>query len=899
MELDRPNPDELLRKMEEKQQTNGKLKIFFGYAAGVGKTYAMLKAAHQAKDEGMDVVIGYIEPHTRPETLKLLEGLDQLPILQVRYKNITLREFDLDTALSQHPQLILVDELAHTNAEGCRHRKRYQDIEELLRAGIDVYTTVNVQHLESLNDVISSIIGVVVSERIPDRIFDSAMQVEIVDLEPDDLIVRLEQGKIYGKHQAQKALSNFFTRTNLAALREIALRRTADRLNRSASQSSTADIPNTGEHVLTCISSAPSNAKVVRTAARMAEAFHGEFTALYVERSKEREPKGDDGRRLQMNMDLAEVLGAHLVAVYGNDIAVQIAEYAKAARVTKIVIGRPNGRRSIFSSKKNLVENLTQQAPGIDIHIIPDSQPVYQNQRSNGQFPVHGSFHLSWIDLCKSLLMVVLASIVGYVFYKMGFGDANIITIYILGVLFASIIAEGWLYGIIVSLTSVLMFNFLYTEPRFTLQTYDASYPVTFLIMFVASIITSSLMGRIKTQIRQAAQKSYRTELLLETSRKLQQFDIPSEIIAVTAKQMCKLLERSVQFFLVDADGKLQPPTVFSTHNENILQAYFDEDEQAVAQWVAKNGKQAGTGTDTLPGAKYLYFPVRGHERVMAVVNIVMQDLSPLDEFEKNLLIAMLDECGMGLEKSALYEAKHKIELQAQQEALRANLLRAISHDLRTPLTSISGNAGILIENAQMLHEMKRKQLYIDIYDDSMWLINLVENLLSVTRIENGTMDLQMDPELLEDVFHEALSHLDRKREEHVISVSLPNEMLLAKMDTHLIVQVIINIVNNAIKYTQKGSQIKLSASRQNDKIKISISDDGPGLSDDAKKHIFEMFYTVENSRGDGRRGLGLGLSLCQSIILAHGGTLAVEDNHPSGTVFWFTLQTVEANFEE
>jgi len=885
--------------MEEKQQTNGKLKIFFGYAAGVGKTYSMLEAAHQAQQDGVDVVAGYIEPHTRPETLKLLDGLEQLQTLQVRYKNITLREFDLDTALSRHPQLILVDELAHTNAEGCRHRKRYQDIEELLRAGIDVYTTVNVQHLESLNDVISSITGVVVSERIPDRIFDSAMQVEIVDIEPDDLIMRLEQGKVYGKHQAQKALSNFFTRKNLAALREIALRRTADRLNRSTNQNSPADLPNAGEHVLTCVSSAPSNAKVIRTAARMAEAFHGEFTALYVERSKKREPKGDDGRRLQTNIELAEVLGAHVVTVYGDDVAVQIAEYAKAAGVTKIVIGRPNGKRSRFFAKKNLVENLAEQATGIDIHIIPDTQLAHQSQRSNRKFQALGSFHFSWIDLGKSLLMVVLASIVGFVFYEMGFGDANIITVYILGVLFASIFAEGWPYGVIVSLTSVLLFNFLFTEPRFTLQVYDASYPVTFLIMFGASVITSSLTLRIKIQARQASQKSYRTELLLETSRKLQQVEKPNEIIAVTAKQMCKLLGRSVLFYSIDADGELQPPVAFSTYSENNPVVYFNENELAVAQWVAKNGKQAGTGTDTLPSAEYLYFAVQGQDRVMAVAGITMQNFSPLDTFEKNLLIAMLDECGMGLEKSALHAAKQKIELQAQQEALRANLLRAISHDLRTPLTSISGNAAILLENSQVLDEKKRKQLYLDIYDDSMWLINLVENLLSVTRIENGTINLQMEPELLEDVFHEALSHLDRKVVEHIVSISLPNDLLMARMDARLIVQVIINIINNAIKYTQKGSRIELSASRQNDMIKIRISDDGPGLSDDAKDHIFEMFYTAGNTQVDGRRGLGLGLSLCRSIILAHGGTIAVENNLPSGTVFWFTLPAAEVNFDE
>lgn len=900
MELDRPDPDDLLRKVEnDERKPDGKLKIFFGYAAGVGKTYAMLEAAHHAQQEGLDVVAGYIEPHTRVETMALLDGLERLPPLQIKYKGITLKEFDLDGALARHPQLILVDELAHTNAETCRHRKRYQDIEELLHAGIDVYTTVNVQHLESLNDVISSITNVVVSERIPDRVFDSASQVEVVDIEPDDLIERLRQGKVYGKQQAQKALTNFFSRKNLAALREIALRRTADRLNRSAGQLGGSATKNAGEHILTCISSAPSNAKVIRTAARMAEAFHSDFTALYVEGEQEKEPKEDDGRRLRANMELAEVLGAHIVTVYGDDVAIQIAEYAKAAGVTKIVIGRSNGKSRMLFAQKNLVEKLTELAPGIDIHIIPDSQPAYRAKRSFGKFR-NGGFRFSWLDLGKSVLVVILATLISAVFYAVGFGEANIITVYILGVLFASILAEGWVYGAVVALLSVLSFNFFFTVPRFTLHAYDASYPVTFLVMFVASMITSSLTMRIKTQGRQAAEKSYRTELLLETSRKLEQAEDASEIMAVTAQQMCKLLGRPVLFYPVDTVGTILAPVAFSSQNESVPDSCLDESEQAVAYWVAQNGKPAGRTTDTLPSARCLYFPVRGQGNVLAVAAVSMLDTFSLDAFEKNLLIAMLGECGMSLEKTALHEAKQQMEFKAQQETLRANLLRAISHDLRTPLTSISGNAGILMENSKVLDEAKRQQLYTDIYDDSLWLVSLVENLLAVTRIENGTMDIKLEPELLEDVFHEALSHLDRKSTEHEISVSLSDDLLMARMDARLIVQVIINIVNNAIKYTQKGSRICLSAERiEQGMVRIQIADDGPGISDDAKKHVFEMFYTADNDRGDGRRGLGLGLSLCKSIIDAHGGTIGIQDNKPKGTLFYFTLQAAEVDYSE
>ena len=442
MEDPRPSPEALLRRADaEEGPKSGKLKIFFGYAAGVGKTYAMLEAARQARKAGTDVVAGYVEPHTRPETMALLEGLEQLPPLELQYKGITLREFDLDGALARRPQLVLVDELAHQNAEGCRHRKRYQDIEELLRAGIDVYTTVNVQHLESLNDIVASITGVVVGERIPDRIFDSAAQVEVVDIEPDDLILRLEQGKVYREGQAQRALTNFFSRKNLAALREIALRRTADRLGRTAQTSGEPTPAGAAEHILICLSSAPSNAKVIRTAARMAEAFHSGFTALFVETPGTRELAGDNRRRLRANLKLAEDLGARIATVYGADVAMQIAEYAKASGVSKIVIGRTNNRRGLLPTGKNLVDRLTQLAPNLDIYIIPDLQPAYVPPKRYAAG--REALRISWLDLGKCLLSVVLATFVGLVFDAAGLREANIITVYILGVLFASVWAEG------------------------------------------------------------------------------------------------------------------------------------------------------------------------------------------------------------------------------------------------------------------------------------------------------------------------------------------------------------------------------------------------------------------------------------------------------------------------
>lgn len=385
MQDKRPDPDRILHQIQQQEadaaHVRGRLKIFFGYAAGVGKTYAMLEAAHAALAAGTDVVAGYIEPHTRPDTLALLEGLEQLPPLCVEYKNVTLREFDLDAAIARRPALLLVDELAHTNAEGCRHRKRCQDIEELLALGIDVYTTVNVQHLESLNDIVAAVTGITVRERVPDSVFDNADQVELVDIEPDDLLARLDRGKVYRPLQARRAMDHFFTRENLVALREIALRRTADRVNRRAEKGKDASAGYyTGEHILICLSSSPSNARVIRTAARLSDAFHGRFTALFVEVPGTRELNGESLARLRGNLRLAEQLGARIATVYGEDVAAQIAEYARASGVSKIVIGRSNNRRGILP-RPTLVEQLTALAPNVDVYIIPDNLPPYRRHR--------------------------------------------------------------------------------------------------------------------------------------------------------------------------------------------------------------------------------------------------------------------------------------------------------------------------------------------------------------------------------------------------------------------------------------------------------------------------------------------------------------------------------------
>ena len=564
----------------------GHLKIFFGYAAGVGKTYAMLEAAHQAQNRGIDVVVGYIERHTRPDTLALLEGLEQLPEKIVEYKGISLKELDLDAALQRRPNILLVDELAHSNAAGCRHSKRYQDVEELLRAGISVYTTVNVQHLESLNDLVASITHIAVSERIPDSIFDSADQVELVDIEPDDLILRLQSGKVYQKQQASRALNHFFTRDNLAALREIALRRTADQLSKKAQKAENETAAKAGEHILTCLSSAPSNAKVIRTAARMAEAFHSGFTALFVETPETRDLKGENLKRLRDNMRLAEQLGARIATVYGDDPAVQIAEYAKVSGVTKIVLGRTNHSASLFMKSKPLVDRL-----------IPDVQPLYKKKRALLRNPEQ---KFDWRDLGKSLLLTLAATGISFLFYELGLREANIIIVYLLGVLLTAVWTNGYFYGILVSLLSVVSFNFFFTVPRFSLRAFDPNYPVTFLVMFLASFLSCSLATRVKRQAKQSSQRAYYMELLMSSNQKMQQGQSEQEIIRIAAQQLQSLLGRPVLYALLEKDRQLRFHAVPASESEQTM-GRLTAEELGVAESCAKSvsvrpGQSGGHG---------------------------------------------------------------------------------------------------------------------------------------------------------------------------------------------------------------------------------------------------------------------------------------------------------------
>ena len=865
----------------------GKLTIFASYFSGAGKSYAMLESAREAKQAGLDVAIGILSDSQWPKTTALAETFEVLPCKKVARDGHIADEIDLDACLQRHPQLIVIEDLSHWNADACRHMKRYQDIEELRKAGIDVYTTLDIHHIESIQDTVFSILGTSVPERIPDRVFDQADQVQFIDLEPQRLRQRLMDGH-------KETLLEGCSLSQLSALREVGLRRCADRAALYTHEKMQTEY-RTHEHILVCLSSAPSNEKIIRTAARMAGAFRCGFTALFVETKAFQWMNARDKQRLQGNMRLAQQLGASIETVYGDDVADQIAEFSRLSGVTKIVLGRSGIPRRLLLRKPSLTERLIELTPELDIHIIPDNgvnRLLDTKHREVMHMP-----SISVLDLLKSAGILVLVTLIGLLFYNFGFTEANIITLYILGVMLISVYTRSSICSLVASIASVLTFNFLFTVPRFTLQAYDSEYPITFLVMFLASLLTGSLASKLKSHAKRSAQVAWRTKLLFETSQNLQRAHTQEEIVSVTAKQLLKIFQRDIVVYSIDESGLLEPE-IFLVDGAASSQRYTTPKEREVAQWVLSNNKRAGAGTETLPDARCTYLSIRTGERVYGVVGIAASD-KPLDSFESSILLSVLGECALALENQKNVEEKEAAAVLAKNEQLRANLLRSISHDLRTPLTSISGNASNLLSNGPLFDAKTKEQMYADIYDDAMWLINLVENLLSVSRLEQGRMNLHLTTELIDEVVAEALRHINRKRAEYHFHVQSSDDYLLAQMDAKLIVQVLINILDNAMKYTPPGSDIEIGWRQEGTFIYISVADNGPGIPDQAKPHIFDMFYSASNQIADSRRSMGLGLALCKSIVNAHGGEIMVSDHKPHGSIFTFSVPAGEVELHE
>lgn len=624
------------------EQKYGKLKIFFGYCAGVGKTYAMLNEAQQKSVHGVDVVIGYIEPHDRKETTDLMYGLEQIEKKKIIYKNRVFYEFNLDAALKRHPELILVDELAHTNVHGSRHKKRYSDIEELLRAGINVYTTVNVQHLESLYDIVESITRIKVNERIPDHIFDDADDVKLVDIEIDDLINRLKEGKIYHQKQAQRALENFFIRDNLTALREIALRRCADRINLITAKQNKSFLK---EHIMVCLGTSPTNQKVIRTAARMAQAFHADFTALYVETSQSKNMQKKQLNQLQSNLTLARHLKADIVSTYGDNIAYQISQYAKTSNVSKLVLGRSYQKPSLIK-KGTIVDQLTKTTPNLEIFIIPDTNSTAQKTHLN--FKKLTEFSLR--ETLITLFILSITTLIAFGLYYFNLNITNIILLYVLASCIIGMTTFYPIYNLIGTFISIILIDIFFIEPRFSLTVASREYPLMLLVMIIVSLSISTMGHRLKKENALASMHSYSMDILLQISQRLQVAKSYDDIMQETCYQLNKMLNRTIIFYPVK-NKELQSPVIYGTNiNSKIKSILTSYDELAVAKWVFINNKNAGATTNTLPKAKAWYLAIRKNNIVYAVVGIVIKEDDDLIPYEKTLLKAILNEIVLAID---------------------------------------------------------------------------------------------------------------------------------------------------------------------------------------------------------------------------------------------------------
>ncbi|MEL4106649.1 sensor histidine kinase KdpD [Oscillospiraceae bacterium WX1] len=889
----RPDPDALLESIHlSEPRKEGKLKIFFGFAAGVGKTYAMLDDAREQQKNGVDVLVGYLEPHTRPETMSLLEGLPVLQPQTIQYRNIQLKEFDLDAALKRQPELILVDELAHTNAEGVRNKKRYQDIEELLKAGINVYTTVNVQHIESLNDIVQNITKVQVRETIPDAIFDRADMVKLIDIEPDELLRRFEAGKIYRPERARTAMDNFFTKGNLRLLREIAMRKATDRVSHDNQNELHMAEKMASTRLLVCIGPSPSSAKCIRWTARTADSFHAPWVAAYVDCLDSQNISEEDKKNIRLNMDLAEELGGEIVTLNGDDIATIIASYAKLSGITNIVVGKSRNKKTFLSYFEiDLEDKLIALLPTVELHIIPGipGQKRYKKPRRK---ILSQNISLSWSDTMKALGYLVLATLLCFVLQALEIGDQNIIMVYILSVLAISRTTQGYLYGVFFSILSVLVFNFFFTVPYYTFNAIQPGYPVTFAVMLLVALVTSAMTVRVKTNAQQAVERERRTEVLYEINKKLLVTRGNDNITALTTDYITKLFSRSAVFYTQDPENKKQ----FSfkqAEAETDASVLFSADERAVAHWVFLNLKNAGAGTDTLMGASGYYVPVIAQGKPLGVIGVSCLN-GKLSQDRRLYLQMIVSQVALALERQLLSDEQRKILIDSEKEKMRSNLLRAISHDLRTPLTCIFGSSQAILESGESLDRETHVKLLTDIKEESQWLIRMVENILSVTRINEGTSSVIKTPEAAEEVVAEAISRIRKRFPERKIAVKVPDQLLIVPMDGTLIEQVLINLLENAVKHSGNETKIDVIVSKNAEDAVFEVLDNGEGISEQDLPYVFDSYAPDRKRSADSSRNMGIGLSICMSIIKSHNGSMEATNRKKGGAAFKFTLPLVE-----
>ena len=852
----------------------------------------MLDDAREQQRNGVDILVGYIEPHTRPETIALLDGLPVLPPLTVPYRNIELREFDLDGALKRKPELVLVDELAHTNAEGVRNKKRYQDVEELLKAGINVSTTVNVQHIESLNDIVQNITKVQVRETVPDYIFERADLVKLIDIEPDELLRRFEAGKIYRPERAESAMRNFFTKENLRLLRETAMRKAADRISYVNQSEKHMAGKMASTKLLVCIGPSPSSAKCIRWTARTAEAFHAPWVAAYVECLENQNITEEDKKSVRANMDLAEELGGEIVTLNGDDLAVIISDYAKISGITNIVIGKSRNKKTLFNRfDADLEDKLIERVPGGEIHIIPGNLPqkAYKKPRRSLRRP---SVKLSWADSIKTLAYLAAATLINFVLQALKIGDQNIIMVYILSVLALSRTTAGYLYGVIGSVISVLAFNFFFTTPFYTFNADQPGYTLTFGIMLLVALITSAMTVRVKAHAQLAVERERRTEVLFEINKKLLATRGADNITALTNDYLVALFDRSAIIFTQDPDAG-KAGDFRQADSEPDASFLLADDERAVAHWVFLNLKNAGAGTDTLMGAGGFYMPVIAQGKILGVVGLSCQN-GKLTQSRRLFLQMILSQVAMALERQRLSDEQRQILIDSEKEKMRSNLLRAISHDLRTPLTCISGSSDTILQSGDMLDKETRDQLLTDIKEESLWLIRMVENILSVTRIKDGTASVSKVAEAAEEIVAEAISRIRKRFPGRKINVKVPEELLLVPMDGTLIEQVLINLLENAVKHSKQDTEVDVVVRKTGNNAVFEVLDNGEGISEQDMPYVFESYAPDRKRSSDSSRGMGIGLSICMSIIKSHNGKMEATNRKEGGAVFRFTLPLPE-----
>jgi two-component system sensor histidine kinase KdpD len=874
MKDSRPDPSLLLTRLREEEGTGrGHLKIFFGASAGVGKTYSMLQAAGKLKNEGVDVVVGCAETHGRAETALLLEHLEILPRVSVEYRGTTLAEFDIDAALARKPQLILVDELAHSNAPGSRHAKRWQDVQELIEAGIDVFSTLNVQHIESLHDVVSQITGVFVQERIPDSLLESAAEFELVDLPPDELIQRLRDGKIYVSERAESALNNFFRKGNPIALRELALRYTAEHVDsemlryRHAHQ--IVEPWPTTERMLVCVSNSPLSIRLVRASKRMAVALKAKWYVAFVETPSYLRLPDSEKARVLKTLRMAEQLGAETLELSGDNVSEELVRWAHSNNVTKIVIGKPAQPRWLEVLRGSIVDDIVRKSGMIDVYVITGdadaaAAPWVKKVRATRR-PKEYLGSSAIVALCTA----IAALMTGH------FELSNVIMVYMLGIV---IVASQYGRGpaVFASVISVASFDFFFVPPFYTFAVSDTQYLVTFAVMLTIALVISTLTARIRQQAQSARLRESRTASLYLMSRELSSTLNLDDLITIGLRHVAEVFDSKVAIYLPNFEGVLQ------------VRIPLEGLDAGVAVWAFKNKQPAGLSTSTLPAASALYVPLFGAKAVIGVLAIRPSDLERfLAPEQLHLLETFGNQIAIALERAQLADDNERARLQVKAEQLRNSLLSSVSHDLRTPLATITGAASTIMEGSASLTVEKCRDMAAEIFHESERLNRLVGNLLDMTKVQSGNLKVRKEWCPIDEIIGAALSYVDDRLNDRPVRILIPSDLPLIPVDSILIQQVLVNLLENALKYTPAGSELVLRASVSDRVAQLEVADRGPGIPPAHIEKIFEKFFREERSD---RTGVGLGLAICSGIVEAHGGKIWVENRAGGGAVFKFTL---------